>query len=77
MTVALEENAIGFGRDRVEWWVFADGIIGFGKLTEGVWTIQHFNGTVLHVPVDVLSAEDAAFLMSKMSRHESPQIEAS
>ena len=63
--LAVEQNGIGLGESAPKLWVFADGINNFGELYEGVWTIQHFNGTLVHVPVGVLTEHDVEFLRSR------------
>ena len=64
--LAIEERGIGFGDSQPDWWIFTDGITGFRR-TFDIWTVYHYNGTLLHIPADILSPDDVAFLKSKAS----------
>ena len=65
LCVAIEERGVGFGEDEPEWWIFTDGILRFDRACADVWTLYHYNGTVLSVPADVISPEDVSFLRSQ------------
>jgi hypothetical protein len=67
MCIAIEEQGIGFGDSQPDWWIFTDGIIGFRR-TFDIWTVYHHNGTLLHIPADVISSDDVAFLKSKATK---------
>ena len=67
MCIAIEEQGIGFGDSQPDWWIFTDGIIGFRR-TLDIWTVYHHNGTLLHIPTDVISSDDVAFLKSKATK---------
>ena len=38
-----------------------DGLTSFEELAEGVWTVQHWNGSVVNIPAELLSAEQVEF----------------
>ena len=65
--IAIEDQGVGFGETQPDFWIFTDGIIGFRR-TFDVWTISHHNGTLLHIPADVISSDDVAFLKSKATK---------
>jgi len=55
--VEIKENGIGFGTDKADWWIFADGI---RKLKENAWgttSIYHHNGTVIDILTEDLNDE--------------------
>jgi hypothetical protein len=62
MNIVVEQNGLGFlvGNDR--WYFALDGLTAFDSLAEGVWTVQHWNGSVVNIPVELLSPEQVQFL---------------
>ncbi len=68
LCVAIEERGVGFGEDEPQWWIFTDGILRFDQTCADLWTLYHYNGTVLNIPTDVISTEDVSFLRSQASR---------
>ncbi len=68
LCVAIEERGVGFGEDEPQLWIFTDGILRFDQTCADVWTLYHYNGTVLNIPTDVISTEDVSFLRSQASR---------
>ena len=68
MDIEVQENALGFGDGTEKWWIFLDGIIRIDQLHEGLWTIQHYNGTVLHIPVGAITPEQLQHIRSMAER---------
>jgi hypothetical protein len=70
--VVIEENtaAILLGNDR--WCLFLDGITSINRYRADVWTFQHFNGSVLHVPVSAITDEQMSHIRSAMERGRTP-----
>ncbi|MBL9025655.1 MAG: hypothetical protein JNL21_25900 [Myxococcales bacterium] len=62
VVLVLDKRGIGFGEKAADFWIFADGILTFEKSSAEVWTLHHFNGTVITVPTAVISDEDAQYL---------------
>jgi hypothetical protein len=42
-------------------------------LTAGVWTLRHWNGTVLHIPADAITDAQLAHLRAAMERGRTPE----
>ena len=52
---------MGFSLERRRWYIALDGLTAFDKLAESVWTLQHWNGCVVNIPAELLSAELVEF----------------
>lgn len=68
MDLRVEQNGLGFLARGERWWLFLDGLTSIEQLSPGVWTLQHFNGAVIHIPADVITDEQIAFLREAMER---------
>jgi hypothetical protein len=68
MDIRIEQNGLGFlvGGDR--WWFFLDGLSAVEMLTPGVWTVRHWNGSVVNVPSELLSDSQLNFLRDWVER---------
>jgi hypothetical protein len=71
--IVIEDNAAGVLLGAERWYLFLDGITGIKKYRANVWTIQHFNGYVLHVPVSAITEEKLAYIRSAMERGRTPE----
>lgn len=70
----VREDAIGFALDGGErWWVFADGILSIERHSPDVWTISHWNGTVIPIPVDAIDAAAIDHLRACGERGRTPE----
>ncbi|MGC8640579.1 MAG: hypothetical protein ACP5XB_11955 [Isosphaeraceae bacterium] len=71
--VVFVENAAGIlmGDDR--WWLFLDGITDIRMFKRDVWTVQHFNGAVLHMPASAITEEQLAHLKTAMEFGRTPE----
>jgi hypothetical protein len=61
MDIVIERNGLGLLVGEERWYFALDGLTSFDELAEGVWTVQHWNGTVVHIPAELLSAEQVEF----------------
>lgn len=68
LVLRVEENGIGFGKKKVEYWVFLDGVRHVEEFRDGVLTIVHHNGTVFHIPRAALTEEQIDFVKMKIKR---------
>jgi hypothetical protein len=61
MDVQVEENGVGLliGKDR--WWLFKDGFLSIKQLTNGVWTLEHWNGNVIHIPAAAITEAQLSY----------------
>jgi hypothetical protein len=68
MDVLVEKNGLGFVAGGERWYVFLDGIISIAKYQSDVWTIQHWNGTVINIPSDIVTEEQLNYLRDAAQR---------
>jgi hypothetical protein len=73
MDVVIEENGAGILIGNERWYLFLDGITDIRKFREDTWTIQHWNGVVLHVSAAAISKDQIAFLSAAMERGRTPE----
>lgn len=73
MDVIVEENATGILVGTERWYLFLDGITDLRKFRDDTWTIQHFNGCVLHIAASAIREEQIAYIRTGMERGRTPQ----
>jgi hypothetical protein len=73
MHLRVEENALGFAAGGQRWWLFLDGLTSIQELTPGIWTLQHWNGTVIHIPAAAIMEGQLAHLRAAMERGRTPE----
>ncbi len=72
MDVIVEENAAGIGGGGERWYLFLDGVTKLHRYRSDVWTIEHFNGTVLHVPTSAITEEQLDHIRAARERGRTP-----
>src|SRR5262249_54436243 len=73
MDIRVEDNGLGFLAGGQRWWLFLDGLTGIDQLTAGVWTLRHWNGSVIHIPADAITDGQLAPLRAAMGRGRTPE----
>jgi hypothetical protein len=73
MDLEIQEIGLGFLDGGQRWWLFLDGFLRIEQLTPGVWTLQHFNGHVVHIPADAITAEQLAHIRTAAARGQTPE----
>jgi hypothetical protein len=73
MDIRVEENGLGYLSGGERWWLFLDGLTRIDQLTAGVWTLQHWNGAVLHIPAGAITEAQLAHLRAAMERGHTPE----
>lgn len=73
MDVVFEENAAGILCGAERWYLFLDGITDLRKHRDDTWTIQHWNGSVLHIAAEAITEEQLAYIRSCMERGRTPE----
>lgn len=68
MVLRVEEKALGVGTGDEQIWMFLDGLQRVERLRVGLWTLSHFNGTVLHIPEREISEAQLAHLRAATVR---------
>lgn len=62
MNIRIEEKGLGYMVGKERWYIFLDGLTAIRDLERSVWTIQHWNGTVVNIPKKLISEEVLSFL---------------
>lgn len=73
MDLEIQEHGLGFLAGGERWWLFLDGFIRIAQLTPGVWTLQHFNGCVVHIPTDAITPEQLEHIRAAAARGQTPE----
>lgn len=73
MDVTLEENALGILLGKERWYLFLDGVTRIDRFHRAVWTLQHFNGYVLHIAASAISEEQLDHIRQRMEFGRTPQ----
>lgn len=73
MDLRFEENGLGYLAGGERWWLFLDGLTSIDQLIAGVWTLQHWNGSVVHIPTDAITDAQLAYLRAAMARGKTPE----
>lgn len=68
MDIRIEDNGLGFMAGNERWYIFLDGLTAVRDLEPSVWTVQHWNGTVVNIPKKVLSEDVLEFLQDWVRR---------
>ncbi len=71
--VVFEEQAAGILLGRERWYLFLDGIHDIRQYRRDLWTIQHHNGSVLHIPAAAIRPEQLEHLTTAMERGRTPE----
>lgn len=66
MDVVFEYNAVGILVGKERRYLFLDGVINISKYRGDLWTIQHYNGSVLNLPVSLISDEQVLLIRNAM-----------
>ena len=69
----IEENAAGILLGKERGYLFLDGITSIRQYRAEVWTIEHHNGAVLHVPVSAITDEQMSHIRAAMERGHTPE----
>ena len=67
--IRIEENGIGFGRDKPDLWIACDGVREIRKNTWGTTSICHHNGTIIDIPSDYLTESAMDLLKGGMDKY--------
>jgi hypothetical protein len=73
MDLRIESNGLGFLSGKERWWLFLDGLTRIEQQTAGIWTLQHWNGSVIHIPADAITDAQLAYLRAAMERGRTPE----
>jgi hypothetical protein len=68
MDIVVEEKGLGFLARGERWYFFLDGLTAFDQLTPGVWTVQHWNGSVVNIPAELLNEDQVEFFRNWVTK---------
>jgi hypothetical protein len=67
MNVTIENNGLGVLLGEERWYLFLDGVTRISEYVEGLLTIEHWNGSVVHIPKQLISAAQLAHIHDRMN----------
>lgn len=67
MDIVVEENGLGFLAGGERWFVFLDGVSSIRRYRDDVWTILHWNGTVINIPVSAITDDQLQCLKTAVA----------
>ncbi len=67
MNVTIENNGLGVMLGETRWYLFLDGVTGVTEYVDGLWTIEHWNGSIVHIPKHLVSADQLNHIRERMS----------
>jgi len=68
MDIVIEDKGLGYMVGKERWYIFLDGLTAVRDLEKTVWTIQHWNGTLVNIPKTMLSEDALEFLCDWVRR---------
>lgn len=66
MDITIEKNGLGVMVKEERWYLFLDAVTSITEYVDGLWTIEHSNGSVVHVPTHLISKDQLEHLRSRM-----------
>lgn len=73
MDIIVDENTAQMLIGNERWVLFLDGINNIRKYADDIWTIEHRNGTILHVPASAITDNQIEHLRAAMARGRTPE----
>ena len=68
-----QQNALGYLAGGERWYLFLDGIIDITKYRKDIWTIQHWNGSVVNVLASAITDDQIEYLRAAAERGRTPE----
>jgi hypothetical protein len=73
MDILVEDNALRYLAGDERWYLFLDGIIDIAKYRKDVWTIQHWNGSVVNVLASEITDDQIEYIKAAAERGRTPE----
>jgi hypothetical protein len=73
MDVVIEENGVGFMMGGQRWYLWLDAFTDIRKFRADTWTLQHWNGCVLHIAVSAIGEDVIDHIRAKMEWGRTPE----
>jgi hypothetical protein len=67
MDITIENNGLGVMLGETRWYLFLDGITRLTEYVDGLWTVEHYNGLVLHIPRHMISDDQLTHIRERMT----------
>jgi hypothetical protein len=67
MDVEIQENGAGVIISAERWWLWLDGFTDVRKFRADTWTLQHWNGCVIHIAASAISEDVIDHIRAKMA----------
>ena len=67
MDITIENNGLGVMLGETRWYLFLDGVIRLTEYVDGLWTIEHWNGSIVHIPKDLISTDQVNHIQERMA----------
>ena len=71
--IRVEENVLSFKTPHERWYLFLDGLTDIKQFAGGIWTLRHWNGTVVHIPADAITEPQLGYLRNAMAQGRTPE----
>lgn len=71
--IVFEENAAGILIGNTRWYLFLDGVSFIKQYCGDVWTLEHFNGTILHIAASAITEDQLAHIRARMEYGKTPE----
>ena len=73
MDIVVEEDTLGYLAGGERWHLFLDGIIDIRKYRDDIWTIQHWNGSIVNVLASEITDDQIDCLKAAGERGRTPE----
>jgi hypothetical protein len=68
MDVVVEENRLGYMCNDYRLWMRLSEVLIVGNPWSGIWTVYHYNSTVINIPISAISKEQLEVFCSAVYR---------
>jgi hypothetical protein len=68
MDIVVEQNSLGFLAGDQRWSIHLGGILKIGRICSDTWTVYHYNGTVINIPVSAITQDQVDHLVAARQR---------
>lgn len=67
MDITIENNGLGVMLDETRWYLFLDGVTRLTEYVDGLWTVEYWNGSVVHIPKHLISSDHLDHIRERMA----------
>ena len=66
MDITIENNGLGVMVGKTRQYLFLDGVIRLTEYVDGLWTVEHWNGSIVHIPKQLISKDRLNHIRERM-----------